>query len=154
MIRRRAQYSTGPLIGPIRKESPIGFAVTQPSPALRGSYELRAWLVTRLQAKAIRHSLRGADSLKLYGLVMVGLKTFITNKTNWGLRWGIRFPLEGELLAAVMTRNAEIPAIFDPLNEHWGIESNTDIDIAGARPSECRMKRFKSASAVTLQRSF
>ena len=61
---------------------------------------------------------------------MVGLKTLITNETNWGLRRGIRFPLEGKLLAAVMTRNAEIPATFDPLNEHWGIESNTDIGIA------------------------
>ncbi|HEV8133167.1 MAG TPA: hypothetical protein VGP85_00750 [Pyrinomonadaceae bacterium] len=50
--------------------------------------------------------LGGADSLKLYGLVMVGLKTLITNKTNWGLRRGIRLPLEGKLLAAVMTRNA------------------------------------------------
>ena len=66
--------------------------------------------------KHIGHSLRGADSLKLYGLVIVGLKTLITNETNWGLRCGIRFPLEGELLAAVMTRNTEIPATFDPLN--------------------------------------
>ena len=97
--------------------------------------------------------LGGADSLKLYGLVMVGLKTLITNKTNWGLRRGIRLPLEGKLLAAVMTRNAEIPATFDPLNEHWGIESNTDIDIAGGA-SECWMKRFKSASAVALQGPF
>jgi hypothetical protein len=98
--------------------------------------------------------LGGADSLKLYGLVMVGLKTLITNKTNWGLRRGIRLPLEGKLLAAVMTRNAEIPATFDPLNEHWGIESNTDIDIAGGRASECWMKRFKSASAVALHGPF
>ena len=98
--------------------------------------------------------LGGADSLKLYGFVMVGLKTLITNETNCGLRRGIRLPLEGKLLAAVMTRNAEIPATFDPLNEHWGIESNTDIDIAEGRSSECSMKRFKSASAVALQRSF
>jgi hypothetical protein len=98
--------------------------------------------------------LRGADSLKLYGLVMVGLKTLITNETNCGLRRGIRHPQEGKLLAAVLTRNAEIAATFDPLNEHWGIESNSDIGIAGGRPSECCMKRFKSASAVALQRPF
>ena len=65
--------------------------------------------------------LRGADSLKLVGLVMVGLKTLITNETNWDLRCRFSFPLEGKLLAAVMTRNAEIPATFDPFNEHGGL---------------------------------
>ena len=66
---------------------------------------------------------------------MVGLKALITNETNWGLWCRICFPLEGKLLATVMTRNAEIPATFDPLDKHWGIESNTDIDIAGGDPA-------------------
>ena len=99
------------------------------------------WRHDRLKHIGHRY-LRGADSLKLYWLVMVGLKTLNTNETNWGLRRGICFPLEGKLLAAVMTRNAEIPATFDPLNEHWGIESNTDIGIAGGRPSECLDETF------------
>jgi len=85
---------------------------------------------------------------------MVGFQALITDETNVILRCGIGVPLEGKLLAAVMTRNAEIRATFDPLNEHWGIESNTDVDIAGGRPSECWTKRFKSAPAVALQRPF
>src|ERR1044071_9550956 len=82
--------------------------------------------------------LRGEDALKLFGLVMVGLKALITNETNWGLRCRIRFPLKGKLLAAVMTRNAEIPATFDPLNEHWGIESNTDIALLEGDPANVK----------------
>jgi hypothetical protein len=83
---------------------------------------------------------------------MVGLKALITNETNWGLRCRIRFPLKGKLLAAVMTRNAEIPATFDPLNEHWGIESNTDNGVAGR--ANQRRKDLIQHSAVPLQRPF
>ena len=82
--------------------------------------------------------LRSSDSLKLIWLVIVGLKALVTNETNWDLRCRIRFPLEGKLLAAVMTRNAEKPATFDPLNEHWGIESNTDIALLEGDPANVK----------------
>jgi len=94
----------------------------------------------------------GADSLKLLGLVMVGFQALSTDETNGLLRYGIGVPLEGKLLAAVTTRNAEIPATFDPLNEHWGIESNTDNGVAGR--ANQRRKDLSQHSAVPLQRPF
>jgi hypothetical protein len=83
---------------------------------------------------------------------MVGFQALSTDETNGLLRYGIGVPLEGKLLAAVTTRNAEIPATFDPLNEHWGIESNTDNGVAGR--ANQRRKDLSQHSAVPLQRPF
>jgi hypothetical protein len=83
---------------------------------------------------------------------MVGFQALSADKTNGLLRFGIGVPLEGKLLAAVTTRNAEIAATFDPLNEHWGIESNTDTGVAGRATQ--RSKDLSQDSAVALQRPF